>query len=125
MKDTQYIQVATLAGQNFTALILDLEDDAKRAMAQLLEDTQESNKTPSLTISAQVKVAFTANPVTMTTTAAVTVKAKAETSNELDDPDQVKLGLDEPKVIIKTASGSVTAPLSAMKKAVSKVRGKN
>lgn len=95
MKETQYIQVATLAGQNFTALILDLEDDAKRAMAQLLEDTQESCKTPSLTISAQVKVAFTATPVTMTTTAAVTVKAKAEASNELDDPDQTRLCLDE------------------------------
>lgn len=117
MKPGQYEQIARLAGQNFEELILELEEDAKRAMAQLLEDTQESNKAPVLTISAAVKVAYTGNPVTMTTTAAVTVKAKAETANALEDPDQEQLRLDDTKVKLKAGDVTVDTTAAGLRKA--------
>lgn len=127
MKDGQFQIIAQKAGDNFREQILKLEDEAKEAMLQILEDTQESGRKAILSIGASVKIAFTGNPVTMTTEASINVKHKVETSDEIEDPDQGQLpftrGEAETKVTIATSGmDPVETTAGGLRKAADKLR---
>lgn len=81
--------IAHRAGNNLINLIKETEDQIIAAAHEVEQEAVANDKKPVLNIGASIKVDVDAN--TMTTAINFSVKHKAEVSNQIEDPNQVKM----------------------------------